>query len=148
MAYLRQYQQIGDPFLGGLFKGIVGAAKGAIGAFTGIHLGGGSPRIPTMPGVGAGGMVGAIGQIGKKGVAFVGKHKGAAAAAAAAAAGAGIAAGYIIDKNGKVRRKGHMQVTNTRALRRSMRRVEGFARIARRTMTFTHKHHLKKRRKR
>lgn len=37
---------------------------------------------------------------------------------------------------------------NPRALRRAMRRVSGFAKFARKTMTFTKTHHLKKHRRR
>lgn len=41
----------------------------------------------------------------------------------------------------------HMNVGNVHALRRSMRRVEGFAKLAHRTMSFIHHHKLKTRRK-
>ena len=37
-----------------------------------------------------------------------------------------------------------MNPTNVRALRRSMRRVQSFARIAKSVMTFTHAHKMKK----
>lgn len=40
-----------------------------------------------------------------------------------------------------------MRVTNPKALRRSMRRVEGFAKLAKRTMSFVHQHKLKTHRK-
>jgi hypothetical protein len=46
------------------------------------------------------------------------------------------------------RRYRRMHVTNVKALRRAMRRVQGFAKIAKNTITFTHAHHLKHRRKR
>lgn len=48
------------------------------------------------------------------------------------------------------RRRPRMHVTNVRALRRAMRRVVGFARVARKVMTFTQHHKMKggKRRKR
>ena len=39
------------------------------------------------------------------------------------------------------------QVTNTRALRRSMRRVQGFAAVAKRTISFTKRVKMKKRRR-
>lgn len=42
------------------------------------------------------------------------------------------------------RRRGRMHVTNVKALRRAMRRVVGFARVARKVMTFTSHHKLKK----
>jgi len=38
-----------------------------------------------------------------------------------------------------------MQVTNTRALRKGMRRVEGFAKVAKKTISFTKRVRLKKR---
>ncbi len=47
------------------------------------------------------------------------------------------------------RRHHRMRVTNVRALRRAMRRVTGFAKIARQTISFTHrvkmKHHRRRR---
>jgi hypothetical protein len=45
--------------------------------------------------------------------------------------------------SGGGRRRARMNPTNVRALRRSMRRVVGFAKIARRVMTFTHAHKMK-----
>lgn len=41
-----------------------------------------------------------------------------------------------------------MNVTNTKALRRAMRRVEGFAKVAKRTISFTKKTKMKSRRRR
>lgn len=41
-----------------------------------------------------------------------------------------------------------MHVTNVRALRRAMRRVQGFAKLARKTIGFTHRVHMKKHRRR
>jgi hypothetical protein len=49
---------------------------------------------------------------------------------------------------GEDRKRPRMNPTNIRALRRSMRRVTSFARIAKRVMTFTHSHKMKGRRKR
>ena len=45
------------------------------------------------------------------------------------------------------RKAPRMNVTNVRALRRSMRRVVGFAKIARRVMSFTHSHKMKGRKR-
>ncbi len=47
-------------------------------------------------------------------------------------------------------RKAHrrMHVTNVRALRRAMRRVQGFAHLAKKTIGFTRRVHMKRRRKR
>jgi hypothetical protein len=136
----------GDPFLGGLIK----FGGSLIGKVTGLGGGGGIGKkeleqaLKDRLGAGVGAAKGAA----MGAVKFVGKHKGMSAAAAAAIAAGAIPAGYILTHSGKVRRKPHMQVTNTRALRRSMRRVQGFAKIARRTMTFTHTHKLKKHRRR
>lgn len=47
------------------------------------------------------------------------------------------------------RRRGRrMNVTNVRALRRGMRRVQGFAKLARQTVSFTQRVKMKKRRRR
>lgn len=51
--------------------------------------------------------------------------------------------------SGHGRRHRHMHVTNVKALRRAMRRVQGFAHLAKHTINFTHqvkmKHHRKRR---
>jgi hypothetical protein len=66
----------------------------------------------------------------------------------AGAAAAGAAATEVIAGGGEERpRYRRMNVLNARALRRSMRRVQGFAKFARKTMTFTTRHKLKKRRR-
>lgn len=52
------------------------------------------------------------------------------------------AAGNLLGRAHKRRR---MNVLNPRALRRSMRRVYGFAHFAKRTITFTHRVRMKKR---
>ncbi len=44
-------------------------------------------------------------------------------------------------KTGALVRNRHMRVTNPRALRRALRRVGGFGRIAKRVMRLTHPHH-------
>jgi hypothetical protein len=46
------------------------------------------------------------------------------------------------------RKRPRMHVTNTKALRRAMRRVTGFAKVARKVMTFTSHHKLKRSRRR
>lgn len=134
MAYLRAYQAKGDPFLGGLIskigKGVVGAARGLLG-------------IPAMPGVGkvavrAGEMVGK----------FPGGKKGAAIAGGALAAGAlGGMMGDRMSMGGGGRSYRRQNVGNVKALRRAMRRVQGFAKLANSTMSFTRTHRMKKRRR-
>lgn len=74
------------------------------------------------------------------------------AGAGAAAGAAGLAAGALAEKalgGGEERRRyRRMNVLNPYALRRSMRRVQGFARFARKTMQFVKTHRLKKSRRR
>lgn len=50
---------------------------------------------------------------------------------------------HISKKTGKVVKNRHMNPLNPRALRKSMSRVTSFARFAKRTIAFTHTHHLK-----
>jgi hypothetical protein len=147
VAYRQGYLSQGDPFLPGLFAA-VGLGKKAIGSL--FHHGGAGSKqeladlMKQRLSQGTGAVVAGA----KAAAGFVGRHKGLSAAAAAALAAGVIPAGYILTHSGKVRRKPHMQVANTRALRRSMRRVQGFARLASRTMSFTKRHHLKKHKRR
>lgn len=70
------------------------------------------------------------------------------------AAGPGLDLGAIAGGLGKLRGRrgggGHhrMHVTNVKALRRAMRRVQGFAKLARKTIGFTHRIKMKKHRRR
>lgn len=52
---------------------------------------------------------------------------------------------FAKDGSGKLVRNRRMNVANPRALRRSMRRVQGFEKLARRTITFTRRVKMKKR---
>lgn len=52
---------------------------------------------------------------------------------------------FAKDGSGKLVRNRRMNVANPRALRRSMRRVQGFEKLARRTITFTRRTRMKKR---
>lgn len=69
------------------------------------------------------------------------------AGAAGAGAVAGLGAAALAGGEEEPRRYRRMNVLNPRALRRSMRRVQGFARFARKTMQFTKTHRMKKRRR-
>lgn len=137
MAYLRQYQMAGDPFLGGLFKGI-GRVAGFIGKATGILPGGGVSKSAVKEAVEAG-----LGRV----------LKSPAARAGAIGAGVGAVAGAIggrvsraeREAMGMPRRYRRMNPGNVRALRRSMRRVNSFAKLARQTISFTHRVKMKKR---
>ena len=79
--------------------------------------------------------------------------KGSARRAAAAGA-AGAIGGGLLFGGGARREPGErggyrrMDVGNVKALRRSIRRVEGFSKLARKTISFTKTVHLKKRGKR
>lgn len=50
----------------------------------------------------------------------------------------------INPRTGEPMKTRRMNILNPKALRRSMRRVEGFAHFAKRTIAFTHKVHMKK----
>jgi len=144
----------GDPglfsFVGKLLKPIWKVAKPVIGAALGI------PMIPTI----VGGVAGAV--AGKAMVpagpppappsmpgigAVVGQAVGAAAGAyiSARPAGGVCPSGYHPDKRTgtKCVRNRRMNIANPRALRRSMRRVKGFEKLARRTISFTKRVRIK-----
>lgn len=63
--------------------------------------------------------------------------------------GAGVAAPprgyhYAKDGSGRIVRNRRMNIANPRALRRAMRRVQGFEKLAKRTITFTKRVRMKK----
>lgn len=53
---------------------------------------------------------------------------------------------YAKDGSGRIVRNRRMNIANPRALRRAMRRVQGFEKLAKRTIVFTKRTRLKKRR--
>jgi hypothetical protein len=55
--------------------------------------------------------------------------------------------GYDAGRSDPYRVSHRMNVGNVRALRRSMRRVQAFAKLAHRTISFVHQHKLKKHRR-
>jgi len=61
--------------------------------------------------------------------------------------GYGTPSGYHLakDGSGKLVRNRRMNIANPRALRRAMRRVQGFEKLARRTISFTRRVKMKKR---
>jgi hypothetical protein len=139
--YRGDYYQ-GDPgffsFLGGLAKKAVGLIPGvgpiassAIGALSG----GTSKMVKMAPGM-------AIQKIGPI-VTRIAKRPGVRMGALGAA---GLAAGYgasrVLGKSGAAsipgRRRRRMNVCNPRALRRSIRRTQGFAKLAMRTIHLVH----------
>ena len=123
----------GDP---GFFSFLGRAAKGIFKLATGLGGGGAAPsvapvlkQLPKLTG-GISRVAGKLGPLVKKiprGVLI-----GAGAAAAGAAAGAG---GRALMEGERRRRR--MNVCNVRALRRSIRRAQGFARVAKKVLRFT-----------
>ncbi len=92
----------------------------------------------------------ALGELGERALGFLKSPAGKLAAVGAGGVAAGVAATKAAEALGgeERRRYRRMNVLNPRALRRSMRRVQGFARFARKTMAFTKTHRLKRHRRR
>lgn len=151
----RGVKKIAGPIIGGLIAGPAGVAiGGAIG-------GGGAPapvRLPTIPGT----VGGAISFPGGTTISTAYQPRGlvpgqgrlppftATGPGVLPAGGRGgpmVPSGYHFAKDGSGRlvRNRRMNVANPRALRRSMRRVQGFEKLARRTITFTKRVRMKKR---
>ncbi len=167
----KTYGYAGDPgFLSSLWKGIKSVALPIIGGLiagpAGAAVGGamtkpGRPQPPSQFPVPPGTLGGAISFPGGMTVstAYTGGGRGGkfgggtrlatyqASQAAAAAVGGVCPTGYHLDKltGTKCVRNRRMNVANPRALRRSMRRVQGFEKLARRTITFTRRTRMKKR---
>jgi hypothetical protein len=121
------------PFLGG--AATIAGGLGAI--FGGGGAGGGLPAT-TQAGVlpGAGRLGGMLGRAGTR--ALPALRRAAPVLGTVAASGA---VEYVLDKFGNVkakRRYRRMNVCNVRALRRSLRRIEGFEHVARRVLSITH----------
>jgi hypothetical protein len=92
------------------------------------------------------GVLGVLGGLRDPAIELLKKYGPAVAGGAAAALG-GVAARRLLGGGGE-RRYRRMNVTNVRALRRSMRRVQGFAKLARATVQFTQRVKMKKHRRR
>ena len=154
MGDYKTYGYAGDPgFLSSLWKGIkrlaprvIGMAVGGpVGALiTGASVGGAvvgamKPRPPALPAP-PGSIGGAVSFPGGTTVSVAGvlpTH---------AAVGAHAPAGYHLDKATKSRwvRNRRMNIANPRALRKAMRRVQGFEKLAKRTIQFTRRVKMKK----
>ncbi len=135
---------MGDPGFFSIVKSLAGSALGLVpgGGVAGKLLGG-AGRISTIARKAGGGIL---------------RHPVISAAGGAAVAGIGGAAlgrmgmhagamkGFHINKHGKMVRNRRMRVTNPKALRRAIRRAHGFARLARKVLSFTsprkHKGHM------
>lgn len=149
--YYRGDYYRGDPGFWSFVKGVAKAGIGMVlpGVGGGIVKAGG--RIEQIPA--AMGPIeratGAVMRVGRRVGGAVVKHPVLSAAGAAGAVGAAAGAlargggalperGFHISKRtGAVVRNRHMRATNPKALRRALRRVGGFARVARRVMRFT-----------
>ena len=171
MGDYKTYGYAGDPgFLSSLWKGIKRVAPAIIGGIVGGPFGaaigagvGGKPAPPTqfpmVPQAGGGypiaGQVTFPGGMSLSGGVMVpGKGRlppftarGPGVLPAGGRGGSLVPSGYHFAKDGSGRlvRNRRMNVANPRALRRSMRRVQGFEKLARRTITFTRRVKMKKR---
>ncbi len=171
MGDYKTYGYAGDPgFLSSLWRGVKkfalpvlgGIIGGPVGAVLTGAVGGSKPsappqQFPLQPRAAGGTQV--VGQFTMPGGASIsggvmvptggrgGKFGGRGTALAPAYAGGGVPSGYHFAKDGSGRlvRNRRMNVANPRALRRSMRRVQGFEKLARRTITFTRRTRMKKR---
>jgi len=171
MGDYKTYGYAGDPgFLSSLWKGIKKIARpvigmaigGPIGAVIGGALGGGAPKPQPQFPVPAGTYGGALTFPGGTSLSVartpgvmvpgMGRLPPFTASGPGVLPGGGrggqmVPSGYHFAKDGSGRlvRNRRMNVANPRALRRSMRRVQGFEKLARRTITFTRRVKMKKR---
>ena len=154
MGDYKTYGYAGDPgFLSGLWRiakkfvpkvigGIVGGPVGAVIAGAAGGAAATKPRAAPPPALPAppGSIGGAVSFPGGTTVSVAGvlpTH---------AAIGAHAPAGYHLDKATKSRwvRNRRMNIANPRALRKAMRRVQGFEKMAKRTISFTRRVKMKK----
>jgi len=149
-------KKFAGPIVGGIIGGPVGVAVGSMG---GGSSGKGGGKQLTLPGTFGGGvtMPGGMSLTGgyTPGAMIPGAGRlppftatGAGVLPAGGRGGQMIPSGYHFAKDGSGRlvRNRRMNVANPRALRRSMRRVQGFEKLARRTISFTRRVKMKKRR--
>jgi len=149
-------KSIALPILGGMMGGPVGAALGSAAAGGGKPGPGTALTVPgsiggalTMPGGMSFGINVPVGPI----MPGMGRlppftASGPGVLPAGGRGGSLMPSGYHFAKDGSGRlvRNRRMNVANPRALRRSMRRVQGFEKLARRTISFTRRVKMKKRR--
>ena len=151
MGDYKTYGYAGDPgWLSSLWKKVIRPVAGMlIGGPVGAVIGGvlssgGTPKIqpPATPPI----LPPPPGSIGGA-VSFPGGTTVSVAGVLPAAGPAGVApAGYHLDKKTRTRwvRNRRMNVANPRALRKAMRRVQGFEKLAKRTIQFTRRVRIKK----
>lgn len=172
MGDYKTYGYAGDPgWLSSIWKGVKklapailgGMVGGPAGAALGGAINGGKPPPMRLPGPVAttggfpmvGGAVTFPGGLSVSGALVPGRGRlppytaaGPGVLPGGGRGGPGVPSGYHFAKDGSGRlvRNRRMNVTNARALRRAMRRVQGFEKLAKRTITFTRRVKMKKRR--
>ena len=152
----RGVKKIAPTIIGGLIGGPIGAVVGAAGTGGGPAPG----RQLTVPGT-VGGAISFPGGVSIAGGFQPGTRvmqPGVGRLPPFTATGPGVLPGggrgqimpsgyhYAKDGSGRIVRNRRMNVANPRALRRSMRRVQGFEKLAKRTIQFTRRVKMKKRR--
>jgi len=154
MGDYKTYGYAGDPgWLSSIWKGVKKIARPIVGAMiggpvgaviTGATVGGAvvsATRRPAAPAAPPPGSIGgALTMPGGTSISVAGvlpSH---------AAVGAHAPAGYHLDKKTRSRwvRNRRMNIANPRALRKAMRRVQGFEKLAKRTISFTRRVKMKK----
>jgi len=162
--YGRQQGDWGD-----IWKGIKGIAGPIIGGAIGGWIGGSDPYgqtttpisfprpqagLPTVPGVAGGQItfpggttVGGMFQVPGQGRLPPYTATGPGVLPGGGRGGGMIPSGYHYAKDGSMRivRNRRMNIANPRALRRAMRRVQGFEKLAKRTISFTRRVKMKRR---
>lgn len=150
------FKKVALPVLGGLFGGPIGAA--VVGAAVGTPAIRPPPQFPgtvggavTFPGgtsIGLGYQPTGVAQVPGRGRLPPFTATGPGVLPGGGRTGTMAPAGYHLDKLTGTRwvRNRRMNVANPRALRRSMRRVQGFEKLAKRTIQFTRRVKMKKRR--
>ena len=151
MGDYKTYGYAGDPgWLSSLWKKVIRPAAGLlIGGPVGAVIGGllSGPSTPKIqPPAATPALPPPPGSIGGA-IAFPGGTTVSVAGVLPAGAPAGVTpAGYHLDKKTRTRwvRNRRMNVANPRALRKAMRRVQGFEKLAKRTISFTRRVKMKK----
>ncbi len=154
MGDYKTYGYAGDPgWLSSIWKVVkkpllkvagtlIGGPVGAV--ITGATIGGAVVKATTKPGPPVAPPPGSVGGA----VSFPGGTTVSVAGVlpSHAAMGAHAPAGYHLDKATRTRwvRNRRMNIANPRALRKAMRRVQGFEKLAKRTITFTRRVKMKK----
>jgi len=151
MGDYKTYGYAGDPgWLSSLWKGIKKIAKPIFGGIIG-GIGTEMIAAPAQPALAPPTMAPPPGSIGGAisfpgGVRVSGALTPGAIRGMPAVPGAITPAGYHLDKKTRTRwvRNRRMNVANPRALRKAMRRVQGFEKLAKRTISFTRRVRIKK----